>query len=595
MTAHLFARSRPRFLIALFATLALVGGGIATAVVAYAATDYTQGVTSLGATQAKIWFKPTTASALVDVHYLIAGQPQQNFRMANNAGTWGQTVSALATGTVISYWFTYEKGGPLFDTPKFSYTHGGGGGDPGTVARPVLSPGPGSYAASVQVAITTSTMGAVIHYTLDGSTPTGSSQTYTGPITISSTRTLRAIGTKSGLAKSAVAGGTYTIGAGCGNNCGGGGPGTFPMRFANNTGGRWANNQIFITIIGMGSPGEWSYLKPNGSWTHINHADTDAPGHLTKNGRNYPNMSFSLARATTVNIPTFTTGGRVYISLGSPVYLPVSPDNRGWGGPDLNNPSDPNQDVYFDWYEYTYVFGQTPFGGNTTQVDQFGFPLTVRLQQAASGYDRTAGITQSRAQVMSGYQAAVAPAFRRLANTFRILAPRTSTAFKPAGAQANYFQAYIDQVWNFYTTHQWTENDHGVILTGRVSGGVLTGTRTNDGAPFSVRKPTSTEVVECSGALALPTEVGGNDLIRAVGRDFCAAFHRGVALDTAFWFDPAKYYQTNPRDDYAAFFHGISVNKRSYAFAYDDVNDQSSVQILGNSDPPNLLTLGIGW
>jgi hypothetical protein len=27
----------------------------------------------------------------------------------------------------------------------------------------------------------------------------------------------------------------------------------------------------------------------------------------------------------------------------------------------------------------------------------------------------------------------------------------------------------------------------------------------------------------------------------------------------------------------------------------DDVNDQSSVQILNNSNPPDLLTLGIGW
>ena len=56
------------------------------------AADYTQGVTSIDTTQARIWFKPTTASALVDVHYLISGAPQQNFRMTNNAGTWEKTV-----------------------------------------------------------------------------------------------------------------------------------------------------------------------------------------------------------------------------------------------------------------------------------------------------------------------------------------------------------------------------------------------------------------------------------------------------------------------------------------------------------------------
>ena len=150
-------------------------------------------------------------------------------------------------------------------------------------------------------------------------------------------------------------------------------------------------------------------------------------------------------------------------------------------------------------------------------------------------------------------------------------------------------------MWSFYATHQWTENDHGVIYSGKVSGNVLSGTRTNDGAPFSIRKPTTTEVFECSGALALGNDQGGNDLIRAVGRDFCAALHRGVALNTADWFTPSRYYQSNPKDDYAAYFHSVSLNNRSYAFAYDDVNDQSSVQILGNANPPDDLTLGIGW
>ncbi len=494
-------RSHPRLAIVL-AALGLTAGGLAIAPAA--AADYTQGVTALNATQARIRLSPTTTSALVDVHYRVAGLPQQSFRMAHSAGTWEQTVSGLSAGTVLTYWFTYEKGGPLFDTPQFTYTHQGSGG-------------------------------------------------------------------------------------------GGGGAGTFPMKLVNNTNGAWADSQVFVTILGQAVPGEWSHLKPNGTWTHINFADTNAPGHLTKNGRNFPNMSFTLAQAGTVHIPTRTEGGRVYLSLGSPVFISVSPDNRGWGGPDLNNPTDPNQDVYFDWYEYTYVFGQVPFGGNTTQVDQFAIPITARLQQAASGYDRTAGITQARAQILSGYQASVGSAFRGLAGKYRILAPRTSAAFKPSGGQAKYLQAYIDQVWSHYTTHQWTENDHGVVLTGRVSGGILHGVRTNDGAPFSLRKPTTTEVFECSGVLALGDERGGNDLIRAVGRDFCAAFHRGVALNTAAWFDPRTYYQTNPKDDYAAYFHRISLNKRSYAFAYDDVNDQSSVQILNNSNPPDLLTLRIGW
>lgn len=85
----------------------------------------------------------------------------------------------------------------------------------------------------------------------------------------------------------------------------------------------------------------------------------------------------------------------------------------------------------------------------------------------------------------------------------------------------------------------------GVTFTGRVTNGVLTGTK-QGGTPFSVRKPTTTEVFECSGALALGNDQGGTDTIREVGRDFCAAFHRGVALNTAYWYDPSRVLPHQP-------------------------------------------------
>lgn len=585
-------RPRGRLFIAVSAALVLVGGGLVTA--ASAATgDYTQGVTALNATQAQIWFKPTTASSLVDVHYLISGIPQQNFRMADNGGTWQQTVSNLVSGQVIAYWFTYEKGGPLYDTPHFTYTQGGGGGG-NQVATPVLNPGPGSYSAAVSVTITDATAGATIRYTLDGSTPTSGSPQYTGAISITSTRTLRVIALASGMTDSAVAGGLYSIGGGCTSGCGG--PGTFPVRFVNNTNGAYADSQIYVTILGQGVPGQWSFLKPDsgGVWTHIDYTMTNAPGHLTKNGVNYPNMSFTLAQASTITFPNHVEGGRIYLSVGSPVYIPVSPDNAGWGGPDLLNPNDPNANVYFDWYELGYAYGQFGFGGNTTQVDQFGFPMTARLQQASTGYDSTVGITATRASVLSGYQNTVGSAFKGLANQYRIVAPRTAASFHPGGANAGYLQSVIDQFWSYYSTHQWSEVHDGRTFTGRIINGVLTGTK-DDGSAFNVPKPDTTNVFECSGPLALPNSQGGTDTTREVGRDLCAAFNRGVGMTPASWYDASKYYLTNPKNDYAAYFHGISIGKRSYAFAYDDVNDQSSVRILGNSNPPSLLTLGIGW
>jgi len=52
-----------------------------------------------------------------------------------------------------------------------------------------------------------------LYYTLDGTTPTASSTLYAGQINLSGkgTKTLKAIGVKSGLNNSAIASATFTI------------------------------------------------------------------------------------------------------------------------------------------------------------------------------------------------------------------------------------------------------------------------------------------------------------------------------------------------------------------------------------------------
>jgi Chitobiase/beta-hexosaminidase C-terminal domain len=67
-----------------------------------------------------------------------------------------------------------------------------------TVATPTFSPAAGTYTSIQTVTISDSTSGATIYYTTNGSTPTTSSTHYTSPITVSSSETVKAIGTKSG-------------------------------------------------------------------------------------------------------------------------------------------------------------------------------------------------------------------------------------------------------------------------------------------------------------------------------------------------------------------------------------------------------------
>jgi hypothetical protein len=79
------------------------------------------------------------------------------------------------------------------------------------VNTPVIAPNGGFFSSAQSVTMTTSTSGASIRYTLDGSTPTASSTLYSGPVTISSTSTLKAIGIKAGAANSAVVSANFGI------------------------------------------------------------------------------------------------------------------------------------------------------------------------------------------------------------------------------------------------------------------------------------------------------------------------------------------------------------------------------------------------
>ena len=78
------------------------------------------------------------------------------------------------------------------------------------VEAPVFSPEGGAYKGTQSVTITTTTEGATIYYTTDGSTPTAESTEYTGAISVSTSTTLKAIAVK-GAKNSAVTTAHYAI------------------------------------------------------------------------------------------------------------------------------------------------------------------------------------------------------------------------------------------------------------------------------------------------------------------------------------------------------------------------------------------------
>lgn len=105
----------------------------------------------------------------------------------------------------VTYSPTTWSATPGTQTVTFSYTAGGATKTTtksatvvARVADPVIS------CSSNTVTMTCSTASAVIHYTSDGTTPTAESTTYSGAITITETKTFKAIAVKSSMANSNV-------------------------------------------------------------------------------------------------------------------------------------------------------------------------------------------------------------------------------------------------------------------------------------------------------------------------------------------------------------------------------------------------------
>lgn len=111
----------------------------------------------------------------------------------------------LANG-ISSYGITLRTGRITIDSWKLDGTIVKQGNAPAladrvieTVTAPVISPNGGSFKDSQVVTITSTTEGASIYYSVNGSTPTIASIPYSGPITLTESMTITAIAVKDGM------------------------------------------------------------------------------------------------------------------------------------------------------------------------------------------------------------------------------------------------------------------------------------------------------------------------------------------------------------------------------------------------------------
>jgi beta-galactosidase len=372
-------------------------------------------------------------------------------------------------------------------------------------------------------------------------------------------------------------------------------PGFVTADLANNTNGAYTDDQVYVLVLGRDAANQFSWVKPDGTVTRMALSDNDAQNHLTgPDGQNYANYAFTLAQSKTLVLPKLSSG-RIYVSLGKPVYLKVLNDANNevsFAGPNPQNQTDANLNVRFDWYEFTY--GDNGLWINTTQVDEFGFPLTEDVYGSNRTFHKRNGITQRGSDLYAAYANEVSAAFQQQPpSPLRIMSPGKST-FAVGQPNAHYFDAYVDAVWQYYTQNSLVLNmfNNSRQFVGKVQGDQLVFNEVNlnngafVGGTYVVNKPTTQDVLQGTGALN-----NGNSTELAIEVQICAAFNRHVMEDVTKWADPQAWYAASPSNEYARFFHDHSISGLAYGFPYDDASDASTLIM---APQPEHVTFGIG-
>ncbi len=573
------------------------------------AADFDHGVDVAGTT-AKIWFKSNVATTWVDVHYQVNGGGQQNLRMAAANGRYEQPLT-VTNGNVLSYFFTYNNGGAAFDSSRFSYTvqgDTGGGGGGGSASGAVCFYEHVNYGgASTCADATTGWIGAAWNDRVSSLRLKAGYEidlyqdiNFTGRVLTvkSDAADLVALGFNDLTSSFRV----RTVGGGGG----GGGAnwnGLTTFNIVNQTNGRWPDDQVYWAIIGRDwGTGRFVRVDASGNLIPMSVADNGA---LVKGGIGYTNYFNRLSSTRSVTIPALDSA-RILFSVGSPMYIRVVVDgngNIGYAGANIENPTDANIDVYFDFGEMAILPKGNANQGifvNTTRVDHFGFPLKLRVQ-GLGGFDQTVGeaLNETRDQLFARFKAETPAQFTSLANApyapWRIVAPAHGT-FRPGQANGNYLQPYIDAVWQRFRNEDlvFTLQNLGTFR-GRVTGDrfIITG-GTQFGTYFINGKPDTAMVLLGSGFLADasggPSNIGTQLQIQA---QLCAALNRHVAESPALWYVQSAHHPAGQLGNwYSKFWHDHSINRLAYGFAYDDVGGFSPSV---HTDAPTTVTYTIGW
>ncbi|MFJ8150544.1 glycoside hydrolase family 64 protein [Streptomyces sp. NPDC096048] len=351
-------------------------------------------------------------------------------------------------------------------------------------------------------------------------------------------------------------------------------PATIPLKITNNS-----NRGEPVHIYNLGT----SLTTGRQGW-----ADANGAFHAWPAGGNPPTPAPDASipgpaagQTKTIRVPKLS--GRIYFSYGQKLDFRLT--TGGLVQPAVQNPSDPNRDILFNWSEYT--LNDSGLWLNSTQVDMFSAPYTVGVQRAD-------GSVASAGRLKAGGYNAVFNALRAQPGWGGLIQTRSDgtvlRALSPlygleTGAlPASVLDDYINRVWQKYTSATLTvtpfADQPGTRYFGRVSGGVMNFSNSAGAVVTSFQKPDASSVFGCHRLLDAP-----NDQVRGpISRTLCAGFNRSTLLSNPNQPDTsaADFYKESVTNHYARIIHDRMADGKAYAFAFDDVGHHESLVHDGN-------------
>ncbi|GAA2483140.1 glycoside hydrolase family 64 protein [Streptomyces longisporus] len=347
-------------------------------------------------------------------------------------------------------------------------------------------------------------------------------------------------------------------------------PDTIPLQVTNNSG---RGDAVYVYTIGtLLSTGQQGWADANGTfhaWPAGGNPPTPAPDASIAGPAS--------GQSKTIRIPKFS--GRIYFSYGQKLVFKLT--TGGLVQPAVQNPSDPNHDMLFNWSEYT--LNDSGLWLNSTQVDMFSAPYAVGVQGAGGSTTTTGhlkpggynGVLNDLRGKPGGWAGLIQT--RSDGTVLRALAP--GHGLESGALPASVMDDYINRVWQKYTSATLTVTPFGdqpnTKYYGRVSGGVMNFTDGSGTVVTTFQKPDADSVFGCHKLLDAP-----NDQVRGpISRTLCAGFNRSTLLvdpnqpDTS----SVNFYQDSVTNQYARAIHAQMADGKAYAFAFDDVGNHESL------------------